>query len=66
MTGDLATLRELAEHAKAWPFKEARNLVKRFDKSTPKHGTVILETGYGPSGLPHIGTLVNVFENEES
>lgn len=60
MSGDLATLREFAEDAKAWPFKEARNLVQRFEKNPPKNGTVLFETGYGPSGLPHIGTFGEV------
>ena len=60
MTGNLATLEEFAEDAKAWPFKEARNLVKRFEKNPPANGTVLFETGYGPSGLPHIGTFGEV------
>ena len=60
MTGDLATLREFAEDAKAWPFKEARELAKRIEKHPPESGTVLFETGYGPSGLPHIGTFGEV------
>ncbi|MCH9807233.1 MAG: lysine--tRNA ligase [Alphaproteobacteria bacterium] len=47
--------------AKAWPFEEARRLIKRLDRL--KDGadkTVIFETGYGPSGLPHIGTFGEV------
>ena len=47
--------------AKAWPFEEARRLIKRLHKlkvGTAK--TVIFETGYGPSGLPHIGTFSEV------
>ena len=60
MTADPAALRELAENAKAWPFKEARNLIKRFENNPPKHGAVLFETGYGPSGLPHIGTFGEV------
>ncbi len=47
--------------AKAWPFEEARRLIKRLNKikvGTAK--TVIFETGYGPSGLPHIGTFSEV------
>jgi len=48
-----------AAEAKAWPFEEARKLVKRYEKSgTPD--TVLFETGYGPSGLPHIGTFGEV------
>ena len=52
------SLRELAEHSNAWPFEEARKIVARL-KKTPKD-EVIFETGYGPSGLPHIGTFGEV------
>ena len=51
-------LRELAENSNAWPFEEAKKLVARL-KKTPKD-EVIFETGYGPSGLPHIGTFGEV------
>ena len=52
---------ELAQAAKAWPFEEARRLIKRLDKLPGgKEKTVIFETGYGPSGLPHIGTFGEV------
>jgi lysyl-tRNA synthetase, class I len=53
-----ATLRELAEQSNAWPFEEARKIVARLKKK-PKD-EVIFETGYGPSGLPHIGTFGEV------
>src|SRR5580704_4778357 len=53
-----ANLRELAEQSHAWPFEEARKIVARL-KKTPK-SEVIFETGYGPSGLPHIGTFGEV------
>jgi lysyl-tRNA synthetase, class I len=53
-----ASLRELAEQSHAWPFEEARKIVARL-KKTPKDA-VIFETGYGPSGLPHIGTFGEV------
>ncbi len=53
-----ATLREVAEHSNAWPFEEARKIVARL-KKRPKD-EVIFETGYGPSGLPHIGTFGEV------
>ncbi len=47
--------------AKAWPFEEARRLVKRLEKLPGgADKTVIFETGYGPSGLPHIGTFGEV------
>jgi lysyl-tRNA synthetase class 1 len=45
-----------------WPFEEARKVVKRLEKTKGGAGdkTVIFETGYGPSGLPHIGTFGEV------
>jgi lysyl-tRNA synthetase class 1 len=49
----------LAAAAKAWPFEQARLVVERLKKH-PKDGPVIFETGYGPSGLPHIGTFQEV------
>ena len=52
--------RQLAEEARAWPFEEARKLVKRFGDKAPEKGYVLFETGYGPSGLPHIGTFGEV------
>ncbi|WP_029005067.1 lysine--tRNA ligase [Azorhizobium doebereinerae] len=58
-TEDLATeLRTFAETAGAWPFEEARKIVARL-KRKPKD-EVLFETGYGPSGLPHIGTFGEV------
>jgi lysyl-tRNA synthetase, class I len=53
-----ASLGELAEQSHAWPFEEARKIVARLNKR-PKD-EVIFETGYGPSGLPHIGTFGEV------
>src|SRR3954447_20591217 len=53
-----ASMRELAEQSNAWPFEEARKIVARLARR-PKH-EVIFETGYGPSGLPHIGTFGEV------
>jgi len=55
-----AALRELARAAKAWPFEEARKIVARIGDETPAKGHVLFETGYGPSGLPHIGTFGEV------
>ncbi|NQW51266.1 MAG: lysine--tRNA ligase [Rhodospirillales bacterium] len=52
--------RTLAEAARAWPFEEARKLVARTGGKAPAKGYVLLETGYGPSGLPHIGTFGEV------
>src|SRR5246127_2228942 len=51
-------LREIAENSNAWPFQEARKIVARLKKH-PKD-EVVFETGYGPSGLPHIGTFGEV------
>ncbi len=46
--------------AKAWPFEEARALLTRIQAMPNHSGTVVFETGYGPSGLPHIGTFGEV------
>jgi len=56
----MTTERELALQAKAWPFEEARKLLARTGGKTPAKGYVLFETGYGPSGLPHIGTFGEV------
>ncbi len=45
---------------KSWPFEEARRILNRVQNKTPQKGFVLLETGYGPSGLPHIGTFGEV------
>src|SRR6266481_5446699 len=61
-TTDLAAtpndLRSLAEQSNAWPFEQAKAIVARLKKK-PKD-EVLFETGYGPSGLPHIGTFGEV------
>ncbi|QRE73732.1 lysine--tRNA ligase [Methylobacterium aquaticum] len=51
-------LAEAAASASAWPFEEARKLVARLERTGK--GEVLFETGYGPSGLPHIGTFGEV------
>jgi lysyl-tRNA synthetase class 1 len=51
-------LREAAETSKAWPFEEARKLIARLERS--ERNEVVFETGYGPSGLPHLGTFGEV------
>ncbi|MEN3952650.1 lysine--tRNA ligase [Iodidimonas sp. SYSU 1G8] len=56
----MSDLRDIALNSKAWPFEEARKLVDRFEKTGTKPDAVIFETGYGPSGLPHIGTFGEV------
>ncbi len=53
-------LRAAALVSKAWPYEEARKLLKRYEKGAPAKGHVLFETGYGPSGLPHIGTFNEV------
>ena len=54
----------IIQNLKSWPFKEAMNIVKKFGGLQkfiiPKKGYVLFETGYGPSGLPHIGTFGEV------
>ena len=52
--------RSAALAARAWPFEEARKVVKRLGDSVPPKGYALFETGYGPSGLPHIGTFGEV------
>ena len=49
-----------ARSSKAWPFQEAQRLAKRFREGKPDGAPVVFETGYGPSGLPHIGTFQEV------
>ena len=53
-------MRETGMASKAWPFDEARRILKRYEKTPPEKGYVLFETGYGPSGLPHIGTFGEV------
>ncbi|MBZ3691720.1 lysine--tRNA ligase [Phyllobacterium calauticae] len=48
-----------AAEAKAWPFEEAQKIIKRYEKSGYPD-SILFETGYGPSGLPHIGTFGEV------
>jgi len=52
--------REAALASKAWPYEEARKLLARYSDGAPGKGHVLFETGYGPSGLPHIGTFNEV------
>ena len=46
--------------SKAWPYEEARKLLKRWPDGKPNGEAMVFETGYGPSGLPHIGTFNEV------
>ena len=57
---DAETLRTAALASKAWPYEEARKLLKRWPDGKPGGEPMIFETGYGPSGLPHIGTFNEV------
>ena len=57
---DAETLRSAAMASKAWPYEEARKLLKRWPDGKPGGQPIIFETGYGPSGLPHIGTFNEV------
>ncbi len=52
---------DAAQSSKAWPFQEAQRILKRYpDGAKPDGSPIIFETGYGPSGLPHIGTFQEV------
>lgn len=57
ITDDLV---EAAEQSNAWPFVEARRLIDRGKKASVADQPTLFETGYGPSGLPHIGTFGEV------
>src|SRR4051794_30589558 len=53
-------LRAAALDSKAWPFEEARKILARVERRKEKPRQILFETGYGPSGLPHIGTFGEV------
>ena len=57
---DVPDIRAAALTSKAWPYEEARKLLKRWPEGKPAGEPMIFETGYGPSGLPHIGTFNEV------
>ena len=48
------------EKTNAWPFVEAKKILKERKKYIESKGKITLQTGYGPSGLPHIGTFGEV------
>ena len=52
-------IREAAKVSRAWPYEEARKLLKRHPDGPGEH-SIVFETGYGPSGLPHLGTFQEV------
>lgn len=58
MTDD--ALRSAALANKTWVFEEARKLLARYPNGKPNGEPILFETGYGPSGLPHIGTFTEV------
>lgn len=52
---------QVYEESKAWPFVEAKRLLKHIERKGKKPGDVVtFESGYGPSGAPHIGTFAEV------
>ncbi len=57
---DAAAIQKAATTSKAWPYEEARKLLKRYPNGKSGGEAIIFETGYGPSGLPHIGTFTEV------
>ncbi|MDX6752269.1 lysine--tRNA ligase [Geminicoccaceae bacterium 1502E] len=57
----MAPERDLVAASKAWPVTEALKVVERMKRRPPAKGYVLFQTGYGPSGLPHIGTFGEVF-----
>jgi lysyl-tRNA synthetase, class I len=54
----------IALASNAWPFQEAEKLVRRYQHAPPAKGHVLFATGYGPSGLPHIGTFGEVVRTD--
>ncbi|MEO0938329.1 MAG: lysine--tRNA ligase [Pseudomonadota bacterium] len=56
----MADLKDAGMTSKAWPFEAARAVLKRYEQAPPEKGYVLFSTGYGPSGLPHIGTFGEV------
>jgi len=56
----MINLTELANSSTAWPFQEAKSIIDKLQGKAPEKTYVLFETGYGPSGLPHIGTFGEV------
>ncbi|MFP3034985.1 MAG: lysine--tRNA ligase, partial [Candidatus Tisiphia sp.] len=56
----LENVLENAVKSNAWPFLEAKKILDQLGSKTPAKGYVLFETGYGPSGIPHIGTFAEV------
>ena len=60
----MSNINQLLQDSKAWPFEIARQILAKLQGKTPKKGYVLFETGYGPSGLPHIGTYCEVVRTQ--
>jgi lysyl-tRNA synthetase class 1 len=56
----MSSLRDAAMNSKAWPFEEARRVLKRYEKKDPEEGLCAVRDGLWPVGLPHIGTFGEV------
>ena len=54
--------KENLEKTAAWPFLEAKKILRERKAYIEKKGKIILQTGYGPSGLPHILSLIHISE----
>ena len=52
--------KEVLDKTSAWPFVEAKKMMRERKSFIEKKGKITLQTGYGPSGLPHIGTFGEV------
>ena len=52
--------KDLIQSTSSWPFVEIRKLLKDRKDLIRKKNKIIFQTGYGPSGLPHIGTFGEV------
>ena len=52
--------KESLDKTGAWPFVEAKKMLRERKTFIEKKGKITLQTGYGPSGLPHIGTFGEV------
>ena len=52
-----------SDQINSWPFQEARLIAKKINKK-PEKGYILFQSGYGASGLPHIGTFGEVFRTQ--
>ena len=52
--------RQILDKTSAWPFVEAKKMLRERKSFIDNKGKITLQTGYGPSGLPHIGTFGEV------